>query len=87
MIREPHSRELVGYERTRAVDDHLTWLAGRWPSEALRAADHDPREGDSPIATWCRGHRLAQAEHRSRTRNRKRFDRRDDARRLVDEVN
>lgn len=88
---EPRSRVLLGCERTQVLDEHLRWLNGRRPSEALQELDHNPRNGDSPIATWSRGHRLAQAQRRSRIgwgsgSNRKRFDRRDDAPPLIDEV-
>lgn len=92
MIREPHSRILVGHERSLVVDEHMRWLNGRWPSAALRDLDHDPRVGDSPIASWSRGHSHALAVARSRvanvaeSRNRKRFDRQDDAPPLIDEV-
>ena len=83
MTREPHSRELFGHERSVVVAEHLA---------ALNAPVlEDVRDGDSPIAIWARGHRLAQAQRRSRLGwgsglNRKRFDRADDAPPLVDEV-
>lgn len=91
MNHEPHSRVLLGCERTQVVSEHLRWLNGRAPSQALRELDHNPREGDAPIAIWSRGNRLAQARRRSRIgwgsgSNRKRFDRADDAPPLIDEV-
>lgn len=83
------SRELVGYERTQVVDEHLAWLNGRLPSEALRQLEQDTRHGDSPIATWARGHRFALAHRRIWTRggrNTKAGDVDDDAPPLIDEV-
>ena len=81
MSREPHSRELVGHERTQGVEAHLASLA--------RPELEDVRDGDSPIAIWARGHRLALAQRRSRLNWRQshhRVRRPDDFPRLIDEV-
>ena len=83
MSRTPGSRVLVGHERSVVVAEHLASLA---------APDlEDVRDGDSPIATWARGRRHALAYQRARQRwgsgrNRKRWDRPDDAPPLIDEV-
>jgi hypothetical protein len=50
------SVELKGYERFLVIKEHLAWLNGRWPSEAIKALEQDVRGGDSPIAQWTREH-------------------------------
>lgn len=65
MNREPHSRELLGYERSVVVQEHMRWLNGRLPSQALRDETADPRLADTPIAIWTRGHSHALAQSRA----------------------
>jgi hypothetical protein len=42
----------VRRKRLRPVDEHLEWLSGRWPSEALRECERDFSQ--APIAAFAR---------------------------------
>jgi len=50
--RQKSNRELVGVERETAIKEHLKWLNGRMPSQAIRDCEREPVEVVQPL--WDR---------------------------------